>query len=359
MYLGIEIGGTKLQLGVGLGDGKLVAIARRDVVIADGAAGIQRQIAEVGRELIAEHGVRAVGYGFGGPLDLATGRTIKSHQVSGWDDFPLGDWTRETLGVPAVLNNDCDAAALGEARFGAGRGKKVVFYVTVGTGVGGGLVIEGQLYRGGRGIAAEIGHLRPGLIAAYSEMTVESAVAGPGIAMAWWNCVEQFGAHIEDRGKPWVTKNVDRMRDACAQLRRESSDWYESQTMADGLRRELEIYRSLGHDDLSQVTARDVFEIAAQGGQMAAMAIHNAARTLGWAIAQVITLIAPDVVVIGGGVSLAGEAAFFAPVRAATEEFVFPPLAGTYRIVAAELGEEVVVHGALAAARDAMNDRPK
>ncbi len=86
---------------------------------------------------------------------------------------------------------------------------------------------------------------------------------------------------------------------------------------------------------------------------MAATVIMLATRTLGWAIAQVITLIAPDVVVVGCGVSLAGEKAFFAPVRAAAAEFVFPPLAGTYEIVPAELGEEVVVHGALAAARDA------
>lgn len=84
-----------------------------------------------------------------------------------------------------------------------------------------------------------------------------------------------------------------------------------------------------------------------------------AIRTLGWAVAQMITLLAPEVIVIGGGVSLAGEEAFFVPLRDEVERFVFPPLSGTYQIVAAELGEEVVVHGALAAARDAMGDRPE
>ena len=92
-----------------------------------------------------------------------SGRTIVSHQIDGWQDFPLGDWCRQTLGRPAVLGNDSDLAGLGEARFGAGRGHRIVFYSNVGSGIGGSLVVDGELYRGGRGVASEIGHLRPGL----------------------------------------------------------------------------------------------------------------------------------------------------------------------------------------------------
>ncbi len=319
MYLGIEIGGTKLQLGVGTGDGKLVALERRDVAIDRGAEAIRDQIAAVGRGLIAAHSVRGVGYGFGGPLDLAAGRTVKSHQVAGWDDFPLAQWTRDTLGLPVVLNNDCDAAALAEARFGAAAGKKVVFYVTVGTGVGGGLVIDGQIHRGSRGVAAEIGHLRPGILSEDAANTVEAAVAGPGI-------VANARAAI-DRQR--IVSGGDTPR-------------------------EIAQFDSLVGGDLTKLTARHVFGAASQGSSIATGAILMAMRTLGWAIAQTITLVAPDVVVVGGGVSLSGEAAFFVPLRVEVARYVFPPLIDTYAIVPAALGEEVVVHGAIAAARDAL-----
>ncbi|HQU44600.1 MAG TPA: ROK family protein, partial [Pirellulales bacterium] len=147
--MGIEIGGTKLQLGIGPGDSPTLAEMRRlDVTPANGAAGIRDQIARAGGELVKKHRVKRVGYGFGGPVDAARGRVIKSHHVEGWDDFPLAAWTKDTLGVPAVLGNDADLAGLAEARFGAAKGKSPVFYVTVGTGIGGGLVIDGKSYHG-------------------------------------------------------------------------------------------------------------------------------------------------------------------------------------------------------------------
>lgn len=356
MYLGIEIGGTKLQLGVGAGDGKLVALERRNVDIARGAEGIRAQIAAVGRELIAAHSVRGVGYGFGGPLDLATGRTIKSHQVAGWDDFPLAEWTQTVLGVPVVLNNDCDAAALAEARFGAGAGKKIVFYVTVGTGVGGGLVIDGRIFRGSRGVAAEIGHLRPGVRCEDPAATVEADVAGPGIVAAVRRFVEIFGVHLRDpRGAlPRITKIADLEREAAEHLRPTMPDFLHDPAQAGDILREIAILDSLAGGDLANLTAKDVFVAASQGSHVAQGAIQLALRTLGWAIAQVVTLLAPEVVVIGGGVSLAGEKAFFEPLRAEVAAYVFPPLANSFEVLPAALGEEVVVHGAIAAASDAL-----
>ncbi len=149
MFLGIEIGGTKLQLGVGPGDGAPPrALERFDVQPEQGALGILRRIESAATTLINRHQVSAIGIGFGGPVDTAAGHVLKSHQIEGWDNFALADWCRQRLGLPAQLQNDCDLAALAEARFGAGRHHKVVFYVTVGTGIGGGLVIEGRIYRG-------------------------------------------------------------------------------------------------------------------------------------------------------------------------------------------------------------------
>lgn len=310
MFLGIEIGGTKLQLGVGAGDGMLVDLVRLDVEQAQGAEGILRQIAATGRTLVAKHGVTAAGFGFGGPVDTQRGVAVKSHHVRGWDNFPLADWCERELGIPAAIENDCDAAALAEARYGAGRGANPVFYVTVGTGIGGGLIVDGKIYRGSGHGAAEIGHLRPGLDCDDPEAIVEASSAGWGIAataVRWLAAEQQFSA-------------TDRQQ----------------------------LLAVCGADP-TKLNARMVAEAAAAGSSLAGAVMDRALQTLGWAIAQALTLTAPEVVVVGGGVSLSGEQQFFTPLREHVARYVFPPLRDKYRIVPAALGEEVVVHGALAA----------
>ncbi len=313
MLLGIEIGGTKLQLGVGPGDGVLVELVRLDVDQAQGAEGILRQITVAGRELVAKHGVTAAGFGFGGPVDTARGIAVKSHHVRGWDNFPLAEWCQREMGIPAKVENDCDAAALAEARYGAGRGANPVFYVTVGTGIGGGLVVDGRIYRGSGHGAAEIGHLRPGLDCDDHEAIVEARAAGWGIAAT---------------AARWLT---DQQRFSAAD--RES------------------LLAACAHDP-AKLNARIVAEAAAAGNSLAGAVMNRALQTLGWAIAQALTLTSPQVVVVGGGVSLSGEQQFFAPLRAHVDHYIFPPLREKYRIVPASLGEEVVVHGALAAAAE-------
>src|SRR5690242_16896381 len=111
MFLGIEIGGTKLQLGVGPDDGKLRGLWRGTVDVVAGPQGIRRQIVAAVPELLAKARIertelRGVGIGFGGPVDDATRTIIKSHQIEGWDNFPLADWISEVVGLPAVLGND-------------------------------------------------------------------------------------------------------------------------------------------------------------------------------------------------------------------------------------------------------------
>ncbi len=292
-FLGIEIGGTKLQFGVGAGDGSaFVALERRSVDRARGAAGILRQIAEVATELAAEHQFTGVGIGFGGPVDAATGCVTTSHQVSGWDRQPLGAWCTELLGVPTVIGNDCDVAALAEARFGAGQGSDTVLYITVGTSIGGGLVLGGELLGRGRPAVAEIGHLRPGLGAATASETVESLVAGPGIALA---ASREITAH---------------------------SSAADAQDL---------LQRCGGHSE--RLTAQLVAEAAASGNDLARATLMRAVQALGWAIAQAITLTAADAVVIGGGLSLIGEQHFFQTLRAQVAHYVFPLLLGAYEIV--------------------------
>jgi len=337
MLLGIEIGGTKLQLGVGLGDGKLVALERLDVDVSRGASGIREQIAEFAPMLAARHRVTAAGIGFGGPVDAASGRVLKSHQVEGWHAFPLVDWAGELLGVPVTIGNDADVAALAEARIGAGRGHDPVFYITVGSGIGGGLVIGGKVYRGAGLGATEIGHLRPGLHADRPEQTVESIASGWGIAA---NAQARLSG-LAHQLRPWP----DGLR---------SPELLRERMLA-----EEEAQEEYAHDllmrcdhDVDALTAKMVAQAAAEGNRMADEIWQHACRVLGWAIAQAITLYAPRVVVIGGGVSIAGSKQFFEPVAAAVSEYVFPPFAGKYEILPAQLGEEVVVHGAMAIAGD-------
>jgi glucokinase len=313
MYLAVEIGGTKLQLAIGAGDGSpFVVLKRTEIRSEEGAIAIRRQIETIGRQLIERFQPRAIGIGFGGPVDARAGRTITSHQVEGWNDYAIVDWCRERFNLPVALSNDADAAGLAEAIFGAGRGRRVVFYITVGSGIGGALVIDGRVYPGGGGISSEIGHLRPGPEAVRPDATVESCASGFGIAAA---------------GRSWLTENPD---DASA----------------------ADLFARCG-GRIEQLSGRMIAEAAGDGNAAAARLFGRAIRTLGWAIAQVITLVAPEIVVIGGGVPLIGEAMFFTPLRQHVACYVFPPLAQAYSIVPAVLGEEVVVHGALALAKNA------
>ena len=345
MLLGIEIGGTKLQIGVGRGDGgPLLALERRDVVPERGAHGILEQIAQLGRQLIEAHSIEAIGVGFGGPVDGTTGRTIVSHQVDGWRDFALTQWCRDTLDRPTLLANDSDSAGLAEARFGAGRGRRVVFYSNVGSGIGGALVLNGQLYAGGGGIASEIGHLRPGLQAERPDQTLESMASGWGITEAVQaRLSEPVSRSLESMVRGKRPSQPDAVRQRLIEL--EEAD---ERDAADLLER--------CDGRLDQLNTKIIATAAHGGNRLAREAFQRATQALGWALAQMITLLAPNVVVLGGGVALVGEDLMFRPLRAQVRRYVFPPLADAFEIVPAGLGEEVVIHGALALAADALKN---
>jgi glucokinase len=322
LLLGVEIGGTKLQLGLGRGDGRLLGLERREVEPAKGAEGIRAEIERAASDLLARLNLRAVdldavGIGFGGPVDTSRGIVTLSHQIDGWDEFPLADWFRRTLGVDrVVLHNDADTAALGEARFGAGVGHSPVLYVTIGSGIGGGLIVNGEIYRGsGRG-AVEIGHL-----------------------------------------------NIDDGSDDGQTLEAVASGWSIGRSGADVIARSLTQGKSpqlgplfqLCEGDPAKVTAALVSRAAADGDDAAIRLMTVAWQAMGRALAHAVTLLAPRRVILGGGVSLIGEALWFEPIRRETDRRVFPPFRGMYDIVPAALGEAVVVHGALALARDALD----
>ncbi len=312
MYLGIEIGGTKLQLGVGRGDGPpLIELVRLEVDRSAGAEGIRRQISQAVQPLIERHPIAAIGIGFGGPVDSRAGRVVKSHQIDGWQEFPLITWCRQQFGLPAVLANDTDAGGLAEARFGAGRGRKVVFYTNVGSGIGGALVVDGRLYCDGQRVTAEIGHLRPGVHADRADQTVESLASG------------------------WAISNLARQM-------LDESEWANSPAAQD-----LWV-RCQGNAE--RLTTVDLAQAAAEGNAIAQAAFARSCQTLGWALGQMITLLAPEIVVVGGGVACAAEPVFLEPLRREIDRYVFPPHLGGFEVVPAALGEQMVVYGALALA---------
>ncbi len=271
-------------------------------------------------ELLAKAGIergdlRGAGIGFGGPVDDATHTVIKSHQIEGWDNFPLANWIAEVVGLPAVLGNDADVAGLAEALHGAGKGLSPIFYITIGSGIGGGFIINGEIYRGcGRG-AAEIGHLQ---FKTYWLKEIQSVFSSPA------ETLEQL-----------------------------ASGWGIAETAKRCLIAERPIHSILYarmQEQHRPLTAKDVAAAAQQGDAFAESLLNTSIGYLADAICHVIALLCPRRIVIGGGVALMGKKMLFEPLRRMVAERVFKPFAGLTDIVPAALGEEVVVHGAIALA---------
>lgn len=339
MFLGIEIGGTKLQVGIGPAAGPHAnEILQSKVRPELGAAGILEDIARMGRELIKRQPVQRVGIGFGGPVDVSTGRTFKSHHVSGWDDFPLVGWAESVFLAPACVANDCDAAGLAECKWGAGKGARCMLYTTVGTGIGGGLIIDGKIHSGFGLGAAELGHLRPGLQAESPDQIVEAWSAGWGIAEeAQARLGEPMTHRLGDIRRNRPPRNEEDVRQRLIEV-----EELQEKHAGDLLER--------CDGNVSALTTKMIAEAAKAGNLIAQDVLAEATRCLGWALAQATTLLAPEVIVMGGGVSEIGEELFLRPLRDHVARYVFPPFAPHVKIVPAMLGKEVVVHGALALA---------
>jgi glucokinase len=320
--LGMEIGGTKLQLGLGRGRGDLAALERLAVVPSCGAAGILEQIRQAFPNLLRQLDLRpgripSAAVGFGGPVDDAPGRIQRSYQVPGWEGFPLRDWIAKHLEIPRVIvQNDADTAGLAEARFGAGRGCSPLLYLTVGSGIGGALIIEDRIYRGfGKG-AGEIGHLLvPDTTADEPRwLELEQVASGWAIARA-----------AQDHARRLVQGGL--------------VDW---------------VVLDRAASDPDRITTVLLAQAAAEGDSRSAAFLTRAQAAIAFALVQVVALLAPRRIIIGGGVSLIGEEGWFDPIRRLVDRDVFPPFRGGFEIVPAALGEQVVVHGALALARDAL-----
>lgn len=303
-YLGIEIGGTKLQVGLGDGLGQITHLYRVSAKPEDGAPGIRSQIVDACQQILKQTGVpvttlKGCGIGFGGPVDDTTRQTITSHQVAGWDLFPLAKWLGDTLGIPCVLGNDADVAGLAEAHFGAGRGCNPVFYMNVGSGIGGAIIIDGKIHRGTGLGAGEVGHL-------WIDYDVDADPWKPREEPAW--------SILEHRSSGWALQRSAQQSDVKALL-----------------------------------------DAVHNGDATATRTWVHARRRLAVALSHVIALICPQRIVLGGGVSLAPTKLFLDPLRQEVAQIAFKPFAACYDIQLAGLGEQVVVQGALAMARQQLS----
>ena len=301
--LAIEIGGTKLQLAVGDDLGTITERRRFTVDKARGAEGIREQIVATLPLLLAQAKPEAIGVGFGGPVDWRTGRIARSHQIEGWSGFDLGGWLREMTGLPVRVDNDANVAALGEATRGAGAGHNPVFYVTMGSGVGGGLVVDGKIFHGAAPGESELGHVR----------------------------LDKSGVIVEQRCSGWA---VD------ARIRRLRDEGVKS-LLVDGL-------------PISPGGEAKLLSKALSAGDGAALRILNeTAEDLAFALSHVTQLMHPQVIVLGGGLSLVGEP-LRAAVAAALPRLVMEVFHGGPEVKLAALGEDAVPTGALLLARDAV-----
>lgn len=297
ILLALEIGASKCQLVLGTPEGRIIGRHRAAVDRSAGGAGIRTQIeAAVAAWHRGGHRWAAVGCGYGGPVDWQTGKICCSHHVEGWDDFPLGDWLRGLCGAPAIVENDTNVAALGEALLGAGRGHDPVFYTNSGSGVGGGLVGDGRIYHGAKPGEAEFGHLR----------------------------LDRSGTIVEDRCSGWaVDRKIRALKDGGA-----------TGPLAQSLP------ESPGGE------ARFLPAALAAGDPTARRIVDETAEELAFALSHAVHLFHPATIVLGGGLSLIGEP-WRAAVESALPRFVMKAFHPTPPIRLAALGEDVVPTGAL------------
>jgi glucokinase len=316
LLLALDFGGTKLTAGLAASGERRWRAHQRVSSPPDSNAQSDLEIMMgLAQDLLAtvEAPLSAVGVSFGGLVDAAQGLVLLSHHVPGWEKVPLREWLEERLRVPAAVDNDANVAALGEHRFGAGQGCNSLMYITVSTGVGGGWILNGRPWRGAEGMAGEIGH------------TVVDP-DGPLCLCGKRGCVERLasGPYIAQRAREWLQAQPDRGR----------------------------ILRALAKGDWEVITARLVAQAAAQGDDLAWEALEVAAWGLGVGIGNAANLMNPERFLLGGGVTKAGER-WWETVRRVARETASPEV--HFDVLAAALGDDAPLWGAVALAEDRIN----
>ena len=298
--LALDIGGTKLAAGVVDMSGGVHSFVVASTLAEEGPDRGLERLFDLGRKAVDESGIAweaigAIGIGAGGPLDATRGVLIAPPHLPGWIDIPLTREAEKALGLPAALENDATAAAAGEHRFGAGAGTRHMIYLTISTGVGGGIVIDGRLYRGASGNGGELGHV-----------TVDCN-GRPCRGCGRRGCLEAYvsGTSIAERAQ------------------------------------------EAGMDG---AVAADVASAAKAGDPVATAIWDETVDALACGLTSIVNLFEPELVVLGGGVVSGTGEQLLGPVRTRVRAGSMPPAAAGVEIVAAALGKRVGVVGAAAIA---------
>ena len=305
--IGVDLGGTKISTAISTIEGNILANVVLPTKAEEGEAAVLGRIVQSIDEVIVGSStsideIEAIGIGSPGPLDAKKGIIITTPNLP-FKDYNLVQPLKEKYNIPVYLDNDANAAAIGEYMFGAGKGKNSIVYFTVSTGVGGGAVLDGKVYRGHTSNALEIGHT-----------TVDPN--GPRCNCGNLGCLEAMssGTAIAKKGKEAVSTNVE---------------------------------TSLKKHDT--VTSYEVFKEAEAGDEVAKDIIDNALTYLGIGVANAIATFDPEVIIIGGGVSKAGDIVFDT-VKKVVNKRCFKSMAESCEIVPAGLGSDAGVVGAVALA---------
>jgi len=315
--LGVDIGGTNLVVGSVAEDGSTLLAAASEPTHAEaGATDVVDRLVELAeRAIVATRreapGAEILGVGVGapGPLDTKRGIVLLTPNL-GWVNMPLREIIHDRLGLPAALDNDANCAVLGEWWVGAARGARHAIGITIGTGIGGGLVLDGRLYHGASDVAGEIGHTtidtegRRCKCGNYG--CLEAYASGPNIAI---RAIEEIEAGAVSRLPSYVG------------------------------------------GDLKQITAQTVYLAAQEGDELALEVVNDTAKFLGVGIGNLLNVFNPEVVVVCGGVTLAGDH-LFVPLRREVSRRAFKPAVAACRIVPGELVGTAGVYGAAKAFLD-------
>lgn len=302
LALGLDIGGTKLAAGLVTADGDVRAFATVPTRVTEGPERVVRRLCALAADVLTDvTEVRGVGIGCCGPVNAHTGVVYSPPNLTGWRDVPLADLVSATLDLPVYVENDATAATVGEWRFGAGRGATDMVYLTISTGVGGGVVAGGTVLRGSSGNGGEPGHV---------VVVPDGRRCGCGSA----GCLEAYvsGTAIANRARERLAAG-------------------EPSVLA----------------DVPALTAEVVATAAGAGDHLAGQVWRETTDLLGSAVVGFVNLFEPQLVVLGGGVTRTGEQ-LLAPVRARVRALAMRPAAAAVQVRSATLGARVGVVGAAA-----------
>ena len=313
LFAGIDLGGTKILVLIADASGHVLGSARVATLASQGPEPVFGRIADAVREAAADAAVavadvQVAGVSAPGPIDLEEGIITDPPNLPGWHNVPLARILHDRLGMRVYLENDANAAGVGEHQFGAGRGFRHMIYVTISTGIGGGIIIDNELYIGTSGAAGEVGH-------------IGVAASGPTCGAGHVGCLEAFASG---------TAIAARAREAIAQGRMPRTA------------------RIAEHNP--PLSAETVYLAAEQGEAEAAEIIAAAGRYLGIGLASLVNVFNPQAIVLGGGLTNMGDAIMGPAVETArTRSFAQSFM--DVRIIEGELGDRAAALGALAVAR--------